>query len=112
MITATAVVWWVIGLAAGRPVLPAQIPAEAWIPLLGVGIISTAIALQGFYAGARRIGAAQAALVSTVEPVYTITLASILFGEMLTPVQLLGGAMVITGVLVAQLGSRRRAEAA
>lgn len=109
MITATAVAWWIVALGAGRPVAPWQIPNEAWLPLLGVGIVSTAIALQGFYAGARRIGAAQAALVSTVEPVYTIALASILFGEMLTPVQLIGGVMVIGGVLLAQLGSRGRA---
>ena len=110
MITATAVAWWVVALAAGRPVAPWQIPTEAWLPLLGVGIVSTAIALQGFYAGARRIGAAQAALVSTVEPVYTIALASILFGEMLTAVQLIGGVMVIGGVILAQLGSRGRTQ--
>jgi drug/metabolite transporter (DMT)-like permease len=104
MLTATAVAWWVWALAVGNPVLPGQIPADAWLPLVGVGIVSTAIALQTFYAGARRIGAAQASLVSTVEPIYTIILASLLFGERLTPVQLLGGAMVIIGVLVAQSG--------
>ena len=64
-----------------NPVLPSQIPTDAWLPLVGVGIVSTAIALQAFYAGARRIGAAQASLVSTVEPIYTIILASLLFGE-------------------------------
>ena len=104
MLTATAVAWWTWALAVGNPVLPAQIPSDAWLPLVGVGIVSTAIALQAFYAGARRIGAAQASLVSTVEPIYTIILASLLFGERLTPVQLLGGAMVIIGVLVAQSG--------
>jgi drug/metabolite transporter (DMT)-like permease len=104
MLTATAVAWWVAALATARPVLPAQIPSDAWVPLVGVGIVSTAIALQAFYAGTRRIGAAQASLVSTVEPIYTIVLASILFGERLTPVQLLGGLLVIVGVLVAQSG--------
>ena len=39
---------------------------------------------------------------STVEPIYTITLATILFAERLTPVQVLGGALVIGGVLIAQ----------
>ena len=104
MVTATAVAWWVAALVTNRPVAPAQIPAEAWIPLFGVGIVATALAIQTFYAGARRIGAAQASLVSTVEPVYTIALATLLFGEMLAPVQLLGGAMVIIGVVIAQLG--------
>lgn len=102
MITSTAVAWWLLALATARPVAPELIPGEAWLPLLGVGIISTAVALQTFYAGARRIGAAQASLVSTVEPVYTIVLAAILFGERLTPIQLVGGALVIIGVVIAQ----------
>lgn len=102
MLTATAAAWWIAALAFNRPVLPAQIPMDAWLPLLGVGVVSTAIALQAFYAGARRIGAAQASLVSTVEPVYTIILASILFAERLTEVQLLGGVLVISGVVIAQ----------
>ena len=104
MITATAVAWWVLALATARPVWPTQIPAEAWVPLVGVGIVSTAVALQTFYAGARRIGAAQASLVSTVEPIYTIVLAALLFAETLTPIQLLGGGLVIVGVLIAQSG--------
>jgi drug/metabolite transporter (DMT)-like permease len=104
MLSATAVAWWVWALAVHNPVLPSEIPADAWWPLIGVGIVSTAIALQAFYAGTRRISAAQASLVSTVEPIYTITLASILFGESLTPIQLVGGALVICGVLIAQLG--------
>ena len=102
MLTATFAIWWLAAALGGRPVHPADVPVAAWLPLLGVGVVSTAVALQAFYAGARRIGAAQAALVSTVEPIYTITLATILFAERLTPVQVLGGALVIGGVLIAQ----------
>ncbi len=40
-----------------------------------------------------------------MEPIYTITLASVLFGETLAPVQLLGGALVIGGVLLTQSDS-------
>ena len=104
MLTATAVAWWIWAWPSHNPVLPSQIPSDAWSPLIGVGIVSTAIALQAFYAGARRIGAAQASLVSTVEPIYTIILAALLFGETLTPIQLVGGALVIVGVLIAQSG--------
>ncbi|MBA2488327.1 MAG: DMT family transporter, partial [Chloroflexi bacterium] len=68
-------------------------------------------AITTFYAGSKRIGAANASLVSTVEPIYTITLATILFGEALTPVQLLGGALVIGGVLLAQTARPAAAEA-
>ncbi len=102
MMTATAVGFWTLALVVRRPVLPAEIPAAAWPGLLGVGVVATFLAIQTFYAGARRIGAAQASLISTFEPVWTITLAAILFGETLGPLQLVGGAMVIGGVLLAQ----------
>jgi drug/metabolite transporter (DMT)-like permease len=104
MMTATAMVYWGWGLASGRPVMPAQIPSAAWGGMIGVGVVSTFIAIQTFYAGTRRIGAAQAALISTVEPFYTIALAALLFGIALTPVQLLGGVFIIVGVVIAQTG--------
>ena len=106
MMTATATVYWLWSLGSSRPVLPAQIPAEAWFGLFGVGVVSTFIAIQAFYAGAQRIGAAQASIISTVEPIWTIVLAYLLFGFILTPVQLVGGALIIVGVLLAQTGPR------
>jgi drug/metabolite transporter (DMT)-like permease len=104
IMTATATVYWSTALATGRPVVPAQIPPEAWLGLVGVGVGATFIAIQTFYAGARRVGAAHASLISTAEPIWTITLAAILFGVALTPVQLVGGALILIGVVVAQTG--------
>ena len=89
---------------------PARSPAIPGGRSFGVGLVSTALAMQTFYAGARRIGAAQASLVSTVEPLYTISLAALLLHEGLTPIQLIGGVMVIIGVLVAQTGQRKDPE--
>ncbi len=105
MMTATGVIFWSWSLASNRPVLPTQIPSQAWVGLLGVGVVSTFVAIQGFYAGAQRIGAAQASIISTVEPIWTIVLAYLLFGFTLTGVQLLGGALILAGVLLAQTGS-------
>ena len=107
MTTGALVVFAIIGILSGVPVTPDRVPVAAWFGLIGVGLVSTAVAIQAFYAGARRIGAARAALVSTIEPVYTIVLATILFGESLTPVQLLGGACVIGAVLLAETGRSR-----
>lgn len=104
IISSTAVVYWILALVTGRPVGPALIPPQAWPGLLGVGVAATAIAIQTFYAGARRIGAAQASVISTAEPIWTIALASILFGIALTPVQLVGGALILIGVVIAQTG--------
>jgi drug/metabolite transporter (DMT)-like permease len=104
MMTATATVYWLAALSGGRAVLPGDVPFEAWFGLAGVGVMSTFVAIQTFYAGAQRIGAAQAALISTVEPVWTIVLAALLFSVALTPVQLVGGALILGGVLIAQTG--------
>jgi drug/metabolite transporter (DMT)-like permease len=106
MISATAAVFIVGGLAAGRPLAPGAMPAAAWPNLLGLGFASTFLAIQGFYAGSRRIGAAQAALISTVEPVVIVGLAWLVLGDVLRPLQLVGAGLVIIGVLVAQTGQR------
>jgi len=106
---ATAVTFWVTALAASQPVLPHQIPDGAWFGIVGIGVVSTFIAVQGFYAGAHRIGAARSSLLSTVEPIWTIALASLLLRESLTAVQLLGGALIIGGVVLSQTGGIRRA---
>jgi drug/metabolite transporter (DMT)-like permease len=106
MLSATAATFWLSALALGRPVLPGQIPAAAWLGLLGVGVVSTFVAVLAFYAGAHRIGAARASLVSTVEPIWTIALAGLLFGESLGPLQLVGGAMILLGVVIAQTGGQ------
>ena len=108
MLSATAATYWISALALGRPVLPDQIPEAAWVGIAGVGVVSTFVAVQAFYAGAHRIGAARAALVSTVEPIWTIVLASLLFAESLGPLQLVGGAMILAGVVIAQTSSGQR----
>jgi drug/metabolite transporter (DMT)-like permease len=104
MLTATAATYWTSALVLGQPVLPGQIAGGAWFGLIGVGIVSTFVAVLAFYAGAHRIGAARASIVSTVEPIWTITLAGLLFGERLGPLQLAGGAMILAGVVIAQTG--------
>jgi drug/metabolite transporter (DMT)-like permease len=106
MITATAVIFVVAALVTGRPYVPDRIPATAWPFLVAIGFLGTFLAIQTFYAGSRRIGAAQAALVSTVEPLIIVSLAWVFLHEVLAPIQLLGGALVILGVLVAQTSSR------
>jgi len=46
------------------------------------------------------VGPTSAAILSTAEPVVTVILAFLVFGEVLGPLQLLGGAFVIAAVLV------------
>jgi drug/metabolite transporter (DMT)-like permease len=107
MLSTTGLAYWAICLTMAHPVLPSVIPAAAWPGILGVAVVAGFLAVQGFYAGAQRVGAAQASLISTVEPLWTIVAASILLGEVLQPVQWLGGALILAGVLLAQTPGRR-----
>jgi drug/metabolite transporter (DMT)-like permease len=106
MITATAAVFVGAAVVTGRPIVPDRIPGAAWPYLVAIGFAGTFLAIQTFYAGSRRIGAAQAALVSTVEPLIIVSLAWLFLHEMLAPIQLVGGALVILGVLIAQTAER------
>jgi drug/metabolite transporter (DMT)-like permease len=53
--------------------------------------------------GVGRIGAQRAALAGTVGPVATLALASVLLGERLSFLQLLGSALIVIGILVLEL---------
>ncbi len=85
--------------------------ASGWVWLSCIALISTVTAILTFFAGLRRAGASNAAILSTLEPVVTTTLAAAALGEVLTPLQLLGGLLVLSSALVLQapgLGRRRR----
>ncbi len=106
MMAATATVFAVMGLVGGRSLSPASIPGGAWPYLLGIGFIASFVAIQTLYAGARRIGAAQAALISTTEPLFIVVLAYIFLDQRLSPIQLVGASLILVGVIVAQTAPR------
>ena len=62
-----------------------------WGVIAAIVIIATVVPVVTFLAGLRRIGATDAAMFSTLEPVVTVLLAALLLGEILKPVTLLGG---------------------
>jgi drug/metabolite transporter (DMT)-like permease len=108
MMTATTAVFVLLGVLLGRPIDPRVVPVSAWPGLLAIGFVASFLAIQTFYAGTRRIGAAQAALVSTVEPVYIVVLAAVLLDQRLAPIQLVGTALILAGVVIAQTAPRPR----
>jgi drug/metabolite transporter (DMT)-like permease len=106
MLSSTAVVYWVVSLSIGHPVLPPDIHGDAWPGIVAVGVVAGFVPVQAFYAGAQRVGAAQASLISTVEPLWTIVAAALIYGERLAPLQWLGGALILAGVVLSQTGAR------
>jgi drug/metabolite transporter (DMT)-like permease len=105
MMTGTWITTLVVAALAGRPLLPNEVPAGAWPGLMGIGLFAAAVAIQAFYASAARIGAAQASLMATLEPVVVIFLGIIFLGEAFSPVRAVGAVVVLGGVLLAQLAT-------
>jgi drug/metabolite transporter (DMT)-like permease len=56
-----------------------------------------------FIAGIRMLGAPRATILATLEPVVGVGLAALLFAAVPSPVQLLGGALIIAAGIVLQL---------
>lgn len=106
MMTATASVYAAATIVGGRPLDPRVVPEAAWPGLVAVAFVASFLAIQTFYAGARRIGAARAALTATVEPLIIVTLAWILLDQTLAPIQLAGAALIVIGVVIAQTSPR------
>jgi drug/metabolite transporter (DMT)-like permease len=73
----------------------------AWLGCLA--LLSTVGAVVLFFAGLRRVGPTTASIVSTLEPVVTVALAFVVFGESLGAAQLAGGALVLAAVLAMQV---------
>ncbi|MDO7867293.1 EamA family transporter [Nocardioides jiangxiensis] len=75
-----------------------------WVPLLLVGIVSTAFAyICGIEAG-RRLGSRLSSFAALLEVVAALAVAWVLLGEAPAPVQALGGLGILAGVVLVKLG--------
>jgi drug/metabolite transporter (DMT)-like permease len=99
-IWAVAVPWW------SWPVATLADPAVAGA-VLGVGLVGTLLPFALAVGAVRVISAATAGIAATAEPVFAAGFAWLLLGQHLTPAQLAGGALVVAGVVLAQLAAAR-----
>ena len=107
-LTGAALTWTIAASVTGHLQPPPN--TVAWALLLGLALIPTMIASTTFLAALPLIGGGKAALLSTWEPVVTVTLAVILLGDRLRPLQLLGGLLVLLAVGGLQWRRRGRDE--
>ena len=101
-ISTAAAAFLLVGFLTGQLQLPS--PA-AWRILSLMALFSTAAASIAFFTGIQMIGASRAALISTVEPVFTIILALLIFQEIISAQQAVGAGMVILALLILHAGT-------
>ena len=76
--------------------------------LIGIGIFGTVLPVFGVNLAVQRIGAAQASLVSTVEPIMSMVVSMLILGEAIFALQWLGAALIVGSVIALQLRPRNR----
>ena len=84
-----------------------QVPASAWLALLFLGLVITPFAWAYQNLALRSFDASQVATFSNASPVLTVVWGMWLFGEVLTPTLVLGGAMTLGGIYWACRPNRR-----
>jgi drug/metabolite transporter (DMT)-like permease len=77
-----------------------ELTVAGWGWLACLAVVSTVAAVSLFFGGLRRVGPTTASILATVEPIVTVVLAFLVFGETLGVVQIAGGALVLAAVLV------------
>lgn len=102
----TAVLMALVATVAGARIAPVGWEWQLWALLGAIVLLPTFAAVLLYLRALSRIGAAQASVLSTLEPLFTIALAAVFLGDRLSPLQLAGAALVLVAVVVAELRAR------
>lgn len=80
-----------------RPGVPQHL--HGWLALVGVALVGSVVAVWAFFEGLRRLGPADTAVVSTLEPVVSVALGAAVLGEAFGALQVVGGVLVLAAVI-------------
>jgi drug/metabolite transporter (DMT)-like permease len=101
--------WMMVGATAGAfcyslfsRQLSFSFAPVGWLWAALFAVVSTALAISAFWWSVGLIGAARAAIIGSLEPLGAILLSVLVLGERLTPLQIVGGTLILAGVLLVQ----------
>ena len=104
--TASAVILCILAVSSGS--FQYNLPWASWLVIAAISIFATYVGVLFFLEGISRIGAPTASIVSTIEPALTVLLSVAFLGEQLTLLQIFGGLLILSGILVLQLPASRQ----
>ncbi|MFI5692239.1 DMT family transporter [Kribbella sp. NPDC051586] len=94
----TAYLGFAIGAAFLLPFAALPTTPTAWLLIAYFGLVPTALAYTLFYKALTTLKASTAALIALLEPVVATALGALLFQEHLTPITLIGAAVLLAAV--------------
>lgn len=93
--------------SAGAPVDFSGASVPWFVPVAALAVISTAIPYTAGIAAVRRLGSKLASFVGLTEVLFSILIAWLLLGQVLRPVQVAGGVLILAGVIAVRYDELR-----
>ena len=90
-----------------RPLSALDLPWHVYELSIAMAIFSTVLPVFLLSYAIRRIGSGSASLIGSVGPISTIYMAYLFLGESITVLQIAGSALVLCGVLIISMNSRK-----
>lgn len=90
-----------------RPLSALALPVRVYELSIAMAIFSTVLPVFLLSYAIRRIGSGSASLIGSIGPISTIYMAYLFLGESITALQIAGSALVLCGVLIISLNSRK-----
>jgi drug/metabolite transporter (DMT)-like permease len=90
---------WAVGFGPGTSEMGA-LSARGWLAVAGLGIFGSGLAYIMYHEALHVLPASQLGVFLNLEPVITMLLAAPMLGEPVTPLVLLGGAMIVGGIFL------------
>lgn len=91
--------WALVAALFGEDIY-SQMTYASTIPFIASGIIGSALARYLLYAGINRVGASMNSSIAATDPLFAVLIAAAFLNEIPTVVQLAGGVVVLTGVVL------------
>ena len=85
----------------------ADVEVPFWLPVLGLGVVTAALAYVSGIAASRRLGPRMASFVGLLEVLAGLVFAWLLLHQLPSWVQFAGGVLVVVGVVVVKAGEAR-----
>jgi drug/metabolite transporter (DMT)-like permease len=105
-VTAVAPVWSLPGTVVFHGTAFGPWRPPVWVLLLAVAFVATVVAYLASMASLRHLPSSVVSVLSLVEPVVATALAWVLLGQALALVQVVGGAVLLTGAVIVRLTGR------
>ena len=100
---AGSLLWAAFDAASGTG-LPADL--RIWVVMALIGLVGTLLAHGLFVMALRTVRPSTAGIIATAEPVFAGLIAYLVLGDRLQPLQVLGAAVIVAGIIAVQAGHR------